>query len=94
MAKKNSKKNIPTHYRDEMLKRKHRLTIQLNDTELDAIELYCKKYKIKNKSAFVREIVLKEVMTRFLDDYPTLFEKQVLDTLVVYDTLPPKENEE
>lgn len=84
MAKKDKNK-IPSHYREEMLKRKNRLTIQLNDSELEAINLYCKKYRVKNKSAFVRGLVLKEVMTSFLDDYPTLFEKQVLDRLVVPD---------
>ncbi len=91
---KNNKKIIPSHYREEMIKRKHRLTIQLNNSELEAIELYCKKYRIKNKSAFVRNLILKEVMSRFLDDYPTLFEKQVLDRLVVPDNPTPKENQE
>ena len=59
------------------------MTIQLNDHEMSALELYCKKYKVKNRSAFVRESIMRVVMNRFLEDYPTLFEKQELDRLVV-----------
>ncbi|MGQ1946191.1 hypothetical protein ACT3CD_03695 [Geofilum sp. OHC36d9] len=84
MAKKGkSVAKLPPHYSEAAFKRRHRLTIQLNDKEMEAIELYCKKYKVKNKSGFVRESVLKSVMVKFLEDYPTLFEKQELDRLVV-----------
>ncbi len=84
MAKKAKPKNkIPPHYNEEAFKRRHRLTIQLNDHEMEALELYCKKYKVKNRSAFVRESIMRVVMSRFLEDYPTLFEKQELDRLVV-----------
>ncbi|HKL71173.1 MAG TPA: hypothetical protein VJ855_00835 [Marinilabiliaceae bacterium] len=84
MAKKAKPKNkLPHHYNEEAFKRRHRLTIQLNDHEMSALELYCKKYKVKNRSAFVRESIMRVVMNRFLEDYPTLFEKQELDRLVV-----------
>lgn len=84
MAKKATSKNkLPLHYNEEAFKRRHRLTIQLNDPEIEALELYCKKYKVKNRSAFVRESIMRVVMNRFLEDYPTLFEKQELDRLVV-----------
>ena len=90
MAKKaKSKNNIPPHYNEEAFKRRHRLTIQLNDHEIEALELYCKKYRVKNRSAFVRESIMRVVMDRFLEDYPTLFEKEVLDRLVVTDNTPP-----
>ncbi len=55
----------------------------LTDEENSAIEMYCKKYKIRNKSKFMREAVLRTVMEKFLDDYPTLFEKDDLDELIV-----------
>lgn len=89
MAKKaKSKSKLPPHYSEEAFKRSHRLTIQLNDHEMEALELYCKKYKVKNRSGFVRESIMRVVMSRFLEDYPTLFEKQVLDRLVVTDNSP------
>ena len=64
-------------------KRVHRSTFMLTDEENRAIDQYCKKYNIKNKSKFMREAVLRTVMERFLDDYPTLFDKEDLDSLIV-----------
>ncbi len=64
-------------------KREHRTSFMLTDEENSAIEMYCKKYKIRNKSKFMREAVLRTVMEKFLDDYPTLFEKDDLDELIV-----------
>ncbi|MBN2164817.1 MAG: hypothetical protein JW717_00925 [Marinilabiliaceae bacterium] len=69
--------------RKKVLKRKHRAGFMLNDKELEAVDAYCKKYKIDNKSKFMRETVLRYVMEQFLEDYPTLFEKQDLDRLRV-----------
>ncbi len=64
-------------------KREYRTSFMLTDEENSAIEMYCKKYKIRNKSKFMREAVLRTVMEKFLDDYPTLFEKDDLDELIV-----------
>ena len=50
---------------------------------VEAIDAYCKKYKVEGRAALIREMALRSVMGRFLDDYPTLFEKQDLDRLVV-----------
>jgi hypothetical protein len=69
--------------RDEAFKRKHKVSFLLNDKELEAIEVYCKRYKVKNKARFMRESVLRTVMNQFMDDYPTLFEKKDLDQLRV-----------
>ncbi|WP_430813461.1 hypothetical protein [Carboxylicivirga sp. RSCT41] len=78
-AKKNQQKVIS---REQALRRKHRATFLLNDKEKDAVNVYCKKYKISNKSKFMRETVMKVVMEQFLEDYPTLFGKQDLDRLI------------
>lgn len=64
-------------------KRQNRVTILLSDRELAAIDAYCKRYKVKSKARFIREQALRAVMTKFLDDYPTLFRKHELDSLVV-----------
>lgn len=58
---------------NEKLKRKHKITILLNDAEMEALEKYCKKYKVDNRSKFIREAVISEVLQRFENDYPKLF---------------------
>jgi len=82
MAYKRVKKNstISIHRRP---KRVHRTSFMLTEEENSAIEHYCKKYKVKNKARFMREVVLRTVMGRLLDDYPTLFDKEELDDLIV-----------
>ena len=81
MSKKNNKKVKTAPVQNS--RRVHRSTFMLTDEENSAIELYCKKYKIRNKSKFMREAVLRTVMEKFLDDYPTLFAKEDLDDLIV-----------
>ena len=56
------------------LKRKHKVSFQLNDLEYEALEKFCKKYKVKNKSKFIRELLITEVLTQFDRDYPSLFD--------------------
>lgn len=60
--------------KDEKLRRTNRTSILFNQREQEAIKLYCEKYKIKNKSRFMREAIMTEVLKRFDEDYPTLFE--------------------
>lgn len=82
MAKKAKRNQQKVISREQALRRKHRASFLLNDKERDAVSVYCKKYKIGNKSKFMREAVMRVVMEQFLDDYPTLFEKQDLDRLI------------
>ncbi len=60
--------------REKDLLRKNRHAILFNNRELKAIEAYCRKYKVDNKSKFMRETILTEVLKRFDEDYPSLFE--------------------
>lgn len=62
------------HKKDENLKRSHRTAILFNTREREAINLYCDKYKINNRSKFMRETIMTEILKRFDEDYPTLFE--------------------
>jgi hypothetical protein len=82
-SKKTDRKLVDYNQRKKVLKRKHRAGFMLNDKEQEAVDAYCKKYKIENKSKFMRETVMRYVMDQFLNDYPTLFEKQDLDKLKV-----------
>ncbi len=86
MAKKSRKKNkteLQIISRENSLKRSHRTAFLLNDKEKEAIESYCKKNKIKNKSKFMRETLMRTVMDHFLEDYPTLFDKKDMDKIRV-----------
>ena len=60
--------------RDEKLLRNNAVTLRFNQREKEAIDLYCQKYSIQNKSKFMRETILTEILKRFDEDYPTLFE--------------------
>jgi len=62
--------------KDESLKRIHRKSILFNKREIQAIDHYCKKYKIKNKSKFMREMIITSVLKKFDEDYPSLFKKK------------------
>ena len=62
--------------KDESLKRKYRKSILFNKREIQAIDHYCKKYKISNKSKVMREMIITSVLKKFDEDYPSLFEKK------------------
>lgn len=59
--------------KDEKLRRINRTSILFNNREQEAIILYCEKYKIRNKSKFMREAIITVILKRFDEDYPTLF---------------------
>jgi len=59
---------------NEKLRRTHRTSILFNKREQEAISLYCDKYKIRNKSKFMREVIMTDILKKFDEDYPTLFE--------------------
>lgn len=54
--------------------RTHRETITLNDDENKFLIRYLKKYKISNKSKFIRETLMRSIIVRFEEDHPTLFD--------------------
>ncbi len=54
-------------------KRKNPVSVLLNDKEMRAMTKFCEKYKIKNRSKFIRETLMTEIIARFEADYPTLF---------------------
>ena len=54
--------------------RTHRETITLNDEEYKFLNRYMEKYKISNKSKFIRETLMRTIIVRFEEDHPTLFD--------------------
>jgi len=64
-------------YKEETLRRTNKLSLLLNDREMRAIEIYCSRYRVKNKSEFVRATVMKEIIKRFDEEHPTLWEENM-----------------
>lgn len=60
--------------RRERQARTHRVSILLNDSELRALNRYCDRYGVKNRSRFVRETLMRSVLKQFEKDSPTLFD--------------------
>lgn len=54
--------------------RSHRVTILLNDKEKKALDKYCSRYAVANRSRLVREALMRSILKRFDDDAPTLFD--------------------
>lgn len=62
-------------YKEEKLRRTSRFSIMLNSREAKAIGMYCSRFRIKNRSEFLRTAIMKEVLNRFSVDHPTLWEQ-------------------
>ena len=61
------------HNKNKELLRINKKSILFNSKELKAIDSYCRKYKINNRSKFMREAIITSILKKFDDDYPTLF---------------------
>jgi len=64
-----------TTYKVERQKRSNRLSLMLNNRELRALSIYCNRYRVKNKSEFLRSTIMKAILKRFEDEHPTLWEE-------------------
>jgi len=54
--------------------RTHRHLLTLNDEENKALMRYIAKYKVSNKTRFIRETLMLAIIRKFEDDHPTLFD--------------------
>jgi hypothetical protein len=68
----NKKKITPLSKRNCL--RIHRQVFTLNDDENKALNRYVEKYKIQNKSKFLRETIMIAILKKFEEDHPTLFD--------------------
>lgn len=57
-------------------KRNRRIVCLVSDREDEFIERYLKKYKISNKSRWIRETLMSFIYQNLSKDYPTLFDEQ------------------
>jgi hypothetical protein len=63
-----------TKLKDQKLLRKHKMSFLFNEMEQSALESYCRKYKVENRSKFIRETVVTAILKQFDKDYPSLFD--------------------
>jgi hypothetical protein len=66
---------VKTKNKNQKLLRKHKLTFLFNELEQNALENYCKKYKVDNRSKFMRETIVTAILKQFDKDYPSLFDE-------------------
>lgn len=73
--KPNRAKSDPESLREkrEASIRRHRKTILFNDKELEALDFYCEKYKIKSKTKFCREAIIATILRQLEENHPRLF---------------------
>ncbi|HEX7494690.1 MAG TPA: hypothetical protein VF346_10755 [Bacteroidales bacterium] len=62
-------------YKEDLLRRTNRLSLMLNHREIRALGIYCNRYRIKNKSEFLRETIMKAILKKFEEEHPTLWEE-------------------
>jgi len=62
-------------YKEEKLRRINKLSVLLNNRELKALGIYCSRYRVKNRSEFLRETLMKAILQRFENEYPSLWEE-------------------
>lgn len=62
-------------FKEDRLRRTKRLSLMLNKREMRAIGIYCNRYRIKNKSGFLRETIMKAILKRFEEEHPSLWEE-------------------
>lgn len=55
-------------------KRENKVSLMLNDSEKRALDRFCDKYGIKNRSKLIRETLMKAILKQLDRDQPTLFD--------------------
>jgi hypothetical protein len=60
--------------KEDHLKRNNRLSLMLNNREARALGIYCSRYRVRNKSEFLRETIMRAILKKFEDEHPTLWE--------------------
>jgi len=62
-------------FKETGLRRTSRLSVMLNSREMRALGVYCSRYRITNKSEFLRITLMKAIIQRFEDEHPSLWEE-------------------
>lgn len=54
--------------------RGNRISILLNDSERRALDRFCEKYGVRNRSRLIRETLMRAILKKMDNDQPTLFD--------------------
>jgi metal-responsive CopG/Arc/MetJ family transcriptional regulator len=54
--------------------REHKVSILLNEKEQQALDRFCNKYGIYNRSRLIREVLMRTILRKIESDQPTLFD--------------------
>ena len=54
--------------------REYRISILLNESEQRALDRFCDKYLVTNRSRLIRETLMREILKQIENDPPTLFD--------------------
>lgn len=68
------KLKVNKKYKSKPEPRTHKVSIMLNDSEMRALERYCNQYTVSNRSKLIRETLMRNILKRFDNDSPTLFD--------------------
>ena len=60
---------------EEKIKRTTTLTLRLNQREARALSIYCKRFRVRSKSDFMRRTILQAIVGRFDAEHPSLWEQ-------------------
>ena len=55
------------------LKRTCRKSVLFNSKEIEAIDEYCRRFKVSSRSALIRQTVMERVLEGLDENHPTLF---------------------
>lgn len=76
MAKKRKIAWVDPEYLEKQkasLKRTCRKSVLFNMKELEAIDEYCRRFKVGSRSALIRQAVMERVLEGLDENHPTLF---------------------
>lgn len=74
--KKNKIPNVDPDFLEKQkasLVRSHRQVIYFNEKEMNAIDEYCRRFKVSSKSAMLRQAIIERVLSDMDENHPTLF---------------------
>lgn len=74
--KKNNVPNVDPDFLDKQkasLVRNLRQVIYFNEKEMNAIDEYCRRFKVKSKSSMLRQAIIERVLSDMDENHPTLF---------------------
>ena len=54
--------------------REYRISLLLNESEQRALDKFCEKYGVSNRSRLIRETLMRTILKQLENDQPTLFD--------------------